>query len=81
MLSAAIFCHMKYESMFYKEFEIQLKRRPMARLDRQAKELIMGDVYLENYFGKIGVIDDNDFGKTEVSGAHLLQKKTTNFPL
>ena len=50
----------------------------MTRLDRQAKELIMGDVYLENYFGKIGVIDDNDFGKIEVSLAHLLQKTSHN---
>ena len=31
MLSAGMFCHMKYESMFYKEFEIQLKRSKIFR--------------------------------------------------
>ena len=35
-------------------------------LDRQTRELKMGNVYLKNFFGKVGVIQADTFGADEV---------------
>ena len=39
-------------------------------MDRQTRELKMGNVYLKNFFGKVGIIQADTFGADEVQYAN-----------